>query len=110
MGLAVAVVMTAAAVWLAVGQHRASAQPRARWEWWPLLPVLGAYVGLPLLLFGPSTVDAQSLSVVFAVLALSGWLAHSQRPSLAVAGLHRRRSWPLLVAVLVGAGPWAGYT
>ncbi len=108
-GLAVAVVMTAAMVWLAFGQARAGAQPRVRWKWWPLIAFVGAYVGLPLLLFGPGAFDIQGSSVLVGLLALSGWLALSQRRSWAPPGAHRGRSWPLLVVALAGAGPWIGY-
>lgn len=108
-GLAVVVAMTAAVVWMVVGRQRVSAQPRRAWKAWPQLAFLGAYVLLPLLLFGPSAFEIKSLSVILGIFGLSSWLAHSQGPSLRFARGHRARWWPLLVVALAGAGPWVGY-
>lgn len=108
-GLAIVVAITAAAVWGAFRQNRVSADPTGLWKWWPLIAFLGAYVALPLLLFGPDAFDIQGLGVVFGILGLSGWLALTQGPSRASAGAHRGRSWPLVLMALAGAGPWVGY-
>ncbi len=109
--LAVVVAMTSASVWLAFGQHRAAvAQATYRREWWPLLAILGGYLGLPLLLFRTDALELPVVSVLLAMLALVVWLARSQRVGLTeVAGDHAPRVWLLLVAALVGAGPWVDY-
>lgn len=74
------------------------------------MAILGAYLGLPLLLFRTAALEVQVVGVLLAMLALVVWLALSKRVGLTgEGGGPSGRGWLLLVVALVGSGPWVGY-